>query len=443
MKLRNLLIASAGMLLLGACSSSDEPDAVANKSFDAVLSIAATPNNGITTKADDDANALTNEAFINTLTAYVFDASGNLAGSGVATATNGQSVDEVLHITVKVNAKDAGYVSTDKFDVFLLANATPNSTITSESQLKDAILSGDISSLSVSAVTGGTKYIPMFSKVIKGVTGLVAGKTYNNWALTNSTTVQPTTYAEEYTVTTGSDGKAVAGTTVYAMPSDSKIIMNRYVARVQLESLGTNFEGTLEGSQFKLTNVSLANVSGTSLLIPASDDAFSLLPSTLSYFRGYPESITRADYLIANGTVANTLSKTYTGIVVDNSNSYDFTTTTNSANMAQFYAFEHNSSTFTDVTGGTSGTAYTMLIITGDITNSSTGITQKDVSYRVLIKDAQNVFGVKHNYIYKLKVTLTGTGTPNPDENLLNAYLSVKIVVDPWKVVNQSEEDVN
>jgi hypothetical protein len=442
MKLKNLLIASAGLFLFGACSSSENEPEVVNKSFDAVLSIAATQN-GVTTKADaTDANALTNEAFISTLTAYVFNEAGTLVGSGISTsAQNGNaSVDSVAHITVKVNAQDAGYVSTDKFDVFLLANATPSTAITSESQLSEALLNGDITSISVPNVKSGKAYIPMFSKVIKGVTGLVAGKTYNNWALNSKTTVQTTTYTGEYEVTTTAGKAGAATTTVYSMNSEDKILLNRYVARVQLESLKTNFEGTLANSEFTLTNVSLANVSGTSLLMPSTASTaisgFELMPATISYFRGYPATITRADYILANGSTSDLLSKSYTGVTVNNTTPVTFDNT----NMAQFYAFEHSSSTFTE--NSKTGTAYTLMIITGDIKDASTGITQKDVSYRVVIKD-NTVTGVKHNYIYKLNVTLTGTGTPNPDENLLNAYLSVKITVDPWKVVNQTENDVN
>ena len=439
MKLKNLLIASAGLFLFGACSNGgdDEP---AMQSFEANLSISAVPSNGTTTKADEVTtdNGTANEQIVHSLTAYVFNSSDAFVTTKTVTSETG-SVDSIPNIIVKVNATSEGAVSTDAFKVFLIANATLKSIPSTVADLKTALIDKDITSCTVAGVAAKTQYIPMFSAVVSNVTGLVAGKTYNNWVEVGSSTVQSTvqngTFVGEMKVT--KVGTTVTPTTeAYTMASTAKIALSRYVARVELESIKTAFTENYSNAQFILNKVSMANVSSTSYAYSDADiSTFPLMVAAPTYYRGFPETIVRADYYLADGTYdASIFSKAYTETLANNS-------TTNLADLTegipQFYAFEHSNTAIT----GSTNKAYTMLIITGRIVNN--GITSTERSFRIPIKESGANEGVKHNYIYKVNVTLTGEGTDNPDKNMLNAYLSVKITVAPWTVVNQVENDVN
>jgi hypothetical protein len=228
MKLKNLLIASAGLFLFGACSNGgdDEP---AMQSFEANLSISAVPSNGTTTKADEVTtdNGTANEQIVHSLTAYVFNSSDAFVTTKTVTSETG-SVDSIPNIIVKVNATSEGAVSTDAFKVFLIANATLKSIPSTVADLKTALIDKDITSCTVAGVAAKTQYIPMFSAVVSNVTGLVAGKTYNNWVEVGSSTVQSTlqngTFVGEMKVTKA--GTTVTPTTeAYTMASAAKIAL--------------------------------------------------------------------------------------------------------------------------------------------------------------------------------------------------------------------------
>lgn len=44
---------------------------------------------------------------------------------------------------------------------------------------------------------------------------------------------------------------------------------------------------------------------------------------------------------------------------------------------------------------------------------------------------------------FKVSATITGEGSPNPDEILENACINFSIEVAPWNVVEQTEDDTN
>lgn len=47
------------------------------------------------------------------------------------------------------------------------------------------------------------------------------------------------------------------------------------------------------------------------------------------------------------------------------------------------------------------------------------------------------------NHIYKLTVKITGEGSGNEDKIELNAHVAATVMVDPWNVIEQNEEDAN
>ena len=116
--------------------------------------------------------------------------------------------------------------------------------------------------------------------------------------------------------------------------------------------------------------------------------------------------------------------------------------------MAQFYVFEFNHISTTPDEGGVEmpSTATpninTMLIITGLWDN---GPIKEERSFRIPIRHSNDSedYQVKRNYIYKVHATLTGEGTNNPDKSMLNACVSFSVQVKPWKVIKQTETDIN
>ncbi len=47
------------------------------------------------------------------------------------------------------------------------------------------------------------------------------------------------------------------------------------------------------------------------------------------------------------------------------------------------------------------------------------------------------------NKFFKVIATITGEGSPNPDEILENACINFSIEVAPWEVIEQTEDDTN
>ena len=47
------------------------------------------------------------------------------------------------------------------------------------------------------------------------------------------------------------------------------------------------------------------------------------------------------------------------------------------------------------------------------------------------------------NFIYKLKITITGEGSKDENHPELNAHVAATIEVADWKVIEQTEDDTN
>lgn len=470
MKLKHLFLAALAVGAFASCSDDgNDPDIPEMKQVDTYLSITATANNTTETKAGtvtdgEDEDGIAGENFINTLTAYVFyEETGVLAGTKTVSATNGKSVTEIEDIVIKVNASEAGKVSNTKLTVFLLANVKPESEPKDFDDFKTNSYFKGISNYTYSGVnpSDGTtqqQYLPMSSEMLS-VSGLLAGTAYHNWIEKSKVTF------------VDKDGKVLDNNLnpgkEYEVLND--ISLTRYVARIQLEELLADFTNNYKDATFTLTKVSVANASNASMFYNNSGDEFGLkkvlenagnnYDQTNAFYRGFPETIIRADYFIAAGTQLKGLMHEYSkegeaSIIISNDSPVVFegadkTQITSGKEISNikmpcFYVFEFNNYTIGKDEAAekeVSKPIYTTLIITGNWKN---GVIEGERSFRIPIryKSGEN-YGVKRNYIYKIYATLTGEGTDNPDKNMLNACLSFSVDVQPWKVIKQMEDDIN
>lgn len=473
MKLKHLFLAALAVGALASCSDDGNgPDIPEMKQVDTYLSITATAKNKTVTKAGEpvtpgeDEVGSKGEDFINTLTAYVFyEDTKALAGMKTVSATGGKSVTQIEDIVVKVDAQETGEISKTKLVVFLLANVKPESEPTDLDDFKTNCFFKGISNYTYSGVnaTAQTQYLPMSSNMLK-VTDLIAGTTYHNW-VEEDVTGEKITYVNE-------SGKILTqGTNGWTPGNDYKVLndiaLTRYVARIQLEELQTNFTNNYEDAEFTLTKVSVVNASNASMLYSESNFGLKKVLGENAYdqanafYRGHPANIDRADYFIAAGRVLDGLKHDYQeSVTVSNGKPIVFKGadrgeitsggTESNVKMPCFYVFEFNNYAIGQdkgksgdiLDGGKTKEIYTTLIITGKWKN---GVIEGERNFRIPVRygNGEKEYGVERNNIYKIHATLTGEGTDNPDKNMLNANLSVSVIVQPWEVVYQNEEDVN
>lgn len=479
MKLKHLFLSALVVGSLASCSKDDDgPNEPIYQQIETSLSISTTSNSGLVGKADTKTEPITtpgaeSERRIKTLTAVVFYADGTFATTKTVTdpAQNKDFSTSIDDIIVKVAAIEAGKISTTELKVFLLANVSvPQSALASYDAFTTSSFSG-ITDYSFTEVMGngkeGGKSLPMSSQELS-VTNLLAGMDYANRVEKSGDVAKYTSNLAETKnkVLELSDGKYVPGDNNYK-PSE-KIALARYVARVQLESLEVDFGQNYEDAVFTLTSVSIANVSNASRFVEDNGGSLQSVDYTKddAFYRGFPEKITRADYYLARSvydqTVFSKIYGTIEGTTVKDGIKFgkegeelvtfrDATVAESlgSNEMAQFYVFEFQGEKVTADPGVAKlpSTAYstinTMLIITGFWDN---GLIKEERSFRIPIRHDQSTvedYQVKRNNIYKVHATLTGEGTKNPDKSMLNAFVSFSIDVEQWKVVKQTETDVN
>lgn len=447
MKFKHLLLASLGVCAFASCSDNNAPKEIEYKDFDAQLSISAVPMNEITkastVEPGDDEIGTVNEQYVHTLTAYVFNSvDDSYAGMGAATAKDGESVDRVEDILIKVKAEKAGDISESTFKVVLLANVKPDKT---PSTLSDLAYFSGIDNYSFDGVKRGEQYLPMASTVIN-IGKLVAGTDYDNWIENSGTkyTTKENKLLQSNGSTIGTEEREE-----YKVSDNERIPLTRYVARIQLESLASQFTKSNEEAEFKLEKVYLANVSNASkytgenfeYIIPGGTEG--TYDDKSAFMRGEFDFTPVDGYLASSGKLSS-LTKDYSenSIVISNAKGITFKDATvdkqgqnNSPEMAQFYAFEFDGHEISE-----GNTINTSLIIEG--TWSNAGFSAKRY-FRIPIKHDTDVASIKRNYIYKLNATLTGEGTDNPDKSMLNALLNFTISVENWKIIKQIEDDVN
>lgn len=454
MKLKHLFFTVLLLGSLASCSDDNNSNGIeipTEQTFEASLSIATAPKTGVSTKTVTDADpekGTQPEDFINSLTALVYDEGGNLVASKTENAKDGKSVGTIENIIVKVKAEEVGTISSSKFKVYLFANLDVSAK--SIVDLKAGHFEGISNYLfaNVNAGTTQSAYLPMSSEEIE-VKDLIAGTDYDNWYKSGAENPEYVLDVNNKIVDI-TDGKAEATDKVYTPEDNDKIELTRYVARIQLEELQTSFQGNQSGASFELTSISLANVSnasnylGNDLSYVIGKGEKGAYNAEKAFYRGLPRSIVRKDYYLAKGTVSTDFLKAYSGVTIANNSNKLFTTGT-TGDMAQFYAFEFAGYNIAkdDAADGVAGSVHTMLIIAGKIKDLAGVDPDVERYYRIPIKTTELEKSVKRNTIYKVSATITGIGSTNPDETLLNACVSFSIKVQPWKVINQTEEDVN
>jgi len=406
MKLKYLFLAM--LATAGFISCSNEDDKVdPNATYDAALTVSVAPSAETATKAStengtDDGS--TDEQKVNTLTAFVFNESGNLVA--VKDTTNAK---EIKNIVVKATTAGTPY------QLFLVANLhnTALKSVTSLSSLKSSV-----ASLTDEVESSLTMTSQVLNITVKGVEG---ERVCQNYVINQTGSIKIDTEGglNDYT----------------ALTSTGMIPITRLASRIQLDKLTVAFVGgNLEGAKFRLDSAYLVNVKSQSLYL--GDDlttgteywnatgSFTVKGNLIS-----PLSVSKASPYLVTPKITLTSGNV-------SSNSVDFTTSANSNNYLKAYAFENH-------IAEVSGTYNTRLILKGEII-LSTGQSLGTSYYHITIAGPDNAYYVVRNTIYKIEVTITGTGSPNEDQKSdLNAGINAKVTVVPWKVVNQTEDDAN
>lgn len=448
MKLRNLFLASLAVCTMASCSKDD--DGISGpQEVDAYLSFASTTD--VMTKAsaagDDDAGN-GKEAKIQSLTAYVFDTSTDnkyviskhvsLEGSGtlgedynVTGEGENQSITSIkaIHVKVAKPATDGGNSSTT-FKVVLLANTEYYNDVTQLADLKGKTTQ-DITSLNAKEV--GSSYLPMHSSelTVGGLKPSSDTEHFMNWYNGASCTSVPAAGKDDH----GGDDPTTGVT---------KVTMTRSIARVQLVSLDADFSA-LESAgkmiKFDVASVFLANVRANASVMGEEN-------TEAAFYRGAPESFDELQFLIAsnNSTVDEELRAAYSDKSLTTAGdpltdwNFDKYINANSPKSIKGIPFTANGDG-TYAKGEGDGAYQTRLIIVG---NYYDGNQNKGTRYfHIPLKLVGDVGNVASNKFFKITATITGEGSPNPDEILENACINFSIEVAPWNVVEQTEEDTN
>lgn len=489
MKLRHLLLASFAACAFASCSDdSSNGIEIPEENYqmiDANVSLTATALDGIQTKATTEVGG-GNEQFIKSLTAYLFYADNDddaandkFAAMKTVEASDSKKLRTIEDIVVKVKATAAGEVSSTQLKVVIFANTVLDKIPSTWGDITNGELSNIVSFADVHASTQAT-YVPMFSQIVT-IGRLVAGTDYDNWVIANDQSVKNTKQANigsSHTTITKVGDQWTEGEAYYPVENSAdNISLTRHVARVQLQAIDCDFRNNYANASFELTDVYIANASNTSLIY-ADAEPYSL-DNAAAYSHGC--SYNRDDYFLVNGSKnISSLHKEMEGVLIamtghshssnlnaDGSINYNagnwfpFDDQTISGDeqgrkeMPQFYVFEMKGDKPMPSDPGKSdspsGMIQTMLILRGNwYPNGKTeglgnDVVKKDRYYRIPIKQdaTSGIIGVQRNTIYKIYATITGEGSKDPDTSELNACISFSIKVEPWKVITQTEDDVN
>lgn len=429
MKLRNLFLASLIVCTMASCSKDD--DGISGpQEVDAYLSFASTTD--VMTKAsaagaDDAGNG--KEAKIQSLTAYVFDEDGKYVISKHVSLPEGAtesseddfdtkdaSITTIKGIHVKVAKPAEGTTtSSTQFKVLLLANMEQLSPADLEALQAEKTVA--ITTFNEEEV--GKSYLPMHSDVLT-VTGLKpieeredGTKIHHlNWYKNSTSCVVSDTPTDGH-VTTVPDG---AG----------KVTMTRSISRVQFTSLKSNFTAQYAGVTFKIDSIYLANVRNNATVMGKEDTG-------ADYFRGGPVEFAVIQGLIdPEADVDASFAKRYETPLVLSNESGEL----NATALGFDKYINANQPEYAEEDG-----YLTRLLITGTLMDGDRELGKK--YFHIPLKLVDDTGNVASNKFFKISATITGEGSPNPDEILENACINFSIEVAPWNVVEQTEEDTN
>lgn len=425
MKLRNLILGSLVACTLASCSKDDEGGAGTPQDMDAYLSIAAVSSD-LGTKASSAGNDETGELkerVVKTLTAFVFSEDGKFVISkkvsaddaGVITETVGveKSVSAITGIHVKVKGVSTPGATTDtKFKVVLVANMDVKA-----SSLEDLKAKATPEITTIREI--GESYLPMSSDVltIGSIKPLQANET-----ISGSHTMNWYNGGNLPVYSTGTDASS-------DIPADvtNKVVLTRAISRVQIESLQTAFIDQYAGASFTVDSIYLVNLRATETIMGKEN-------TTAGYYRGGLADYSILDKLINPGSTAVTGTSTFwKKYTADN-----VLSGTPNTSFADFKSYM-----YVNEASDANGQTLTRLIIAGDL-KLKNGQEMGRKYFHIPLKDiVGGSNNVANNKIYKIIATITGEGNPDPDRILENACINFTVKVDNWKVVNQTEDDVN
>ncbi|WP_301827715.1 fimbrial protein [uncultured Parabacteroides sp.] len=426
MKLRNLFLASLAVCTMASCSKDD--DGISGpQEVDAYLSFASTTDVMTKTSIDGGTDAgIGKEAKIQSLTAYVFDESGKyviskhvaLTGSGTENedfsteGTDGnKSINSIRGIHVKVGKPTSGTTSETQFQVVLLANMESLSVTSLEDLRGKATPS--INEFNKAAV--GKSYLPMHAELtVSKLTPSTDSEHIFNWYKTDS--------SWDITQKMAVDNISHSG----EIPAGAgRVILTRSIARVQFTSLSAKFTALqYQNLSFVIDSIYLANVRETATVVGTEK-------TDAAYFRGGPDKFEVIQDLIdpADGKTDSNLLQEYKSVTLSDEVVLD--------NTELGFDKYINVNSPESISGG----YQTRLVITGTLSDGTKPLGRKYFHIPLKLKD--NVGNVMSNKFFKVIATITGEGSPNPDEILENACINFSIEVAPWEVIEQTEDDTN
>ena len=191
--------------------------------------------------------------------------------------------------------------------------------------------------------------------------------------------------------------------------------------------------------RFDVTSVFLANVRANASVMGEENTG-------AGFYRGAPESFDEHQFLIAlNSTVDEALVATYSDRSLTTAGNaltgWDFDKYINANSPESIMGIPFTANGDGSYSKEEGGAYQTRLIIAGNYYdgNQSKGTRYFHIPLK-LVGDAGNVAS---NKFFKVSATITGEGSPNPDEILENACINFSIEVAPWNVVEQTEDDTN
>lgn len=437
MKLRNIFLASLAVCTMASCSKDDDINKGPAQPVDAQVSF------GITTDAmtkaggieqNDTQTGTDNENFVETLTALIFDTNGKLVGRKDTVQPDENkhlSIDKIEHVTIKVTPDDGNEGrSNENFQAVLIANAKDEvAKVTQLSDLDNGTAALELKNYS--DVSNGPVRLPMASRTLQfsGVKPLGDDHT-ENWIY--------------------NDGSGIKVTDNLVKPQSMVITLYRLVARIDLEKVTVPPES---GINFVLTRIFLANVAAKSPVKYLTSDKNTLVetPNAVdNLWKGFQSAAfevsknliipgTRTGVIEEDAVVKPFLGKNWGSkfTLAQMNSSLDFANKNVDEPVPQFYIFAKPHAE--------DNKYHTRLVLEGIFKRTQNSPEELRHFHVVLNKKGQNGVenGVMANYIYKLTVTITGEGSPNEDEILLNAHISATIDVAPWNVIEQNENDTN
>lgn len=425
MKAKHLFFSLFAAVAFTACNGDDAP--IVAGDVDASLSFGVTDGSIISKASTEGADEVGEEfeSYITDLTMLVFDSNDKIYTIGHVTPAQGENtVTTINHVKVKI--KDYGTAvgntattSATTFKIVLVANAYDRVKGVADFAAFQAAVTDPIINYNYNATAKPA--LPMVSGVYTARDlKKIEDEDSENW-ITNSNTTEYGKHA-----TGAIPVSYYAGTPTGA---DFRIPMTRLVARIELEKLKVTFTDALAGATLKIKEIYLANVRATSkFTLPGCDVTDAALYSGDRFITANQQ------FLVSLGATTNSMYKSnatrtdgYLYQLVDGAAA--------TATPLTCYVFQNK------VFSGTPE-YYTRLLIKADIVQTN-NIVKEDKYFHIVIKDPGATNGsITANTIYRINGIITGEGN-DEDEIFANACIAAEVEVLPWKVVVQTEDDIN